>query len=104
MTGTRHLIETEEIFVDVGDEIGAVYLEVELSPTDLVGTLPEDPGDRFLKIEDRLLALVEYGKDLRALLEAVKCRPRIYRELDPSDARAIAASLVHYASEIERRR
>lgn len=105
MTATRHLLEyeTPRQFLDVEAYEGAVELVVEIPPGEfLPRELPPRPQfDRFLTLEAVSKAADGYADELAALLKRVREAGQITRHLEPAEARAIAASLVHYAGELE---
>lgn len=99
----------------------SVRLIFELGPNELVGRTPDrDPlpdqegrayaeGDEVGPLRDevaRLETLLEreqaFAAKLLGRLANVADERDVWRELDPQEAREVAAALVHYAGEVER--
>jgi len=99
----------------------SVRLLFELGPNELVGRIPDrapnpitdhaafEEGDEVgplaLSLElarESLARETAYADRLRQALENVQNERDLWRELDPQEARELAAMLVHYAGEVER--
>lgn len=108
--GFRALPERPDIVVDLDHESGQVELTIEFEANEMRPHVRRDPlVDRFMKTIDEepraVLGMATLASEIKALHEALdRIDDDVTRRLNPDEARALAAALVHFASESERPR